>query len=182
MPRILRSSSPLAAAVAGLLLVSASPARAVSVAVSPADTTVGVGDTFSLRIVSSAFPDLKAYELIFRYGSTALQYLGPAAGDVLTGSGQPYTMLSLADVIAPPDTAGVDCAQLVGSTSGPGVLVYFQFKAIATGDPTIDCLEVDFRDSHNNQTLPTCAGGVVHVTGPVPARRLSWGRLKAVYH
>jgi hypothetical protein len=79
------------------------------------------------------------------------------------------------------DSLWVDCAQLRGSTSGPGVLIYFNFKAVATGICPIDCLLVDFRDSMNNQTLPGCVGGIVHVESPVPAVPASWGRVKTIY-
>ena len=110
------------------LLLSAPEARAASVVVSPADTTVLLGDTFTLRVEADAFSDLKAYELIFRYGEAVLQYVGPTAGDVLTAGGGAYTVQPLSPVSPPPFTAGVDCARLDGSTSGPGVLIYYTFK------------------------------------------------------
>jgi hypothetical protein len=43
------------------------------------------------------------------------------------------------------------------------------------------CQLVDFRDSNNNRTLPNCVGGMVHVVGPVPALKETWGRLKSLY-
>jgi hypothetical protein len=166
-------------AACGLALL-ASRAHAVTVSVVPADTTVTVGSTFMIRVVTDAFPDLKAYELVHHYGPV-LEYDGSVAGDVLTGSGSPYTVNDVPDVAAPADTAEVDCAQLLTSTSGPGVLIYYKFKALAVGVSPIDCLSVDFRNSHNDQTLPDCVGGVVHVTAPVPVRRETWGRVKAIY-
>jgi hypothetical protein len=75
----------------------------------------------------------------------------------------------------------VDCAQLRGSTSGPGVLIYFNFKAVATGECPIGCLQVDFRDSLNNLALPDCVGGIVHVESPVPTVPASWGRVMTIY-
>ena len=42
-------------------------ASAVTASVAPSDTTVGLGNTFSIRVESDAFPDLKAYQLIFGY-------------------------------------------------------------------------------------------------------------------
>src|SRR5580765_1949246 len=101
------------------LLFAAPAARAVTVAVTPSDTTVVFLTTFSIRVEADAFPDLKAYQLIFKYDFTALQYLGATAGDQLTGPGA-YTVQQLPDVVFPPDTAGVDCAKLVGTTSTPG--------------------------------------------------------------
>ena len=169
-------------ALAGLSLASWAPsAGAATASVMPPDTTVGLSNTFSIRVESDAFPDLKAYQLIFSYDSSILQYLGPTAGDVLTGNGQPYTVQPLLDVEAPADTAGVDCAQLAGSTSGPGVLIYFNFKAVGIGTSQISCLKVDYRDSNNVQTLPLCYGGEVHVPPPVATLPRSWGRIKTIY-
>ena len=162
------------------LALAATGAWAATVQVSPADTTVTLGDTVTVRVVVDAFPDLKAYQLIYGY-CHRLQYLGPIAGDVLTGSGQPYVMNSLADVTAPGDTAWVDCAQLMTSTGGPGVLVYFRFVAMATGDCPIECLSVDLRNSHNDPTIPTCHGGVVRIVPPVAALPTTWGRVKSIY-
>jgi hypothetical protein len=169
-------------ALLGLPLLLAAPvARAASVAVVPADTTVFIGDTFKLRVEAGSFADLKAYELIFSYDNTVLQYLGPIAGDVLTGTPGAYTVQSLPPVSPPPFTAGVDCAKLNGATSGPGVLIYYQFKAIAVGTSPIGCVNVDFRDSLNNQTIPACFPGAVHVTFPVPTAHSTWGRIKTIY-
>ena len=38
---------------------------------------------------TDAFPDLKAYELVYKYGAV-LQYLGPIPGDVLTAGSDPW--------------------------------------------------------------------------------------------
>lgn len=170
----------MALAVGAIALVPAR-ARAVTVSVSPADTTVLRGDSFTLRLTIDGFPDLKAYQLIHRFNPTVIQYLGPVAGDVLTGSGSPYVINPIPDVAAPVDTAWTDCAQLVNSTSGPGVLLYLKFKAVEFGLSPIECLGVDLRDSLNNSTIPLCANGRVRVVGPVPVLRHSWGSLKQAY-
>jgi hypothetical protein len=168
------------AALALALLAAAGAARAATVSVVPNDTTVTQGDTFLLRIQTDAFPDLKAYQLIYGYGAI-LQYLGPIAGDVLTAGSDPYTVNNVPDAVAPADTAWTDCAKLFSSTSGPGVLLYLKFKAVSQGVSPIQCLNVDFRDSLNNQTLPACVPGIVRVEGPVPTRKATWTRVKAVY-
>jgi len=156
-------------------------AQAVTASVSPADTTVVNGTTFSLRVVCDAFPDLKAYQLIFSKGAANLQYLGATAGDILTGGVGAYTVQELPDVTTPLDSLWVDCAKLNGTTSGPGVLIYFHFKAVATGVCPINCLQVDFRDSMINLTVPGCSGGIVRVESPVPVVPASWGCLKMIY-
>lgn len=166
--------------LAVLSLVAYAPnAGAVTVSVSPADTTVVCGDTLTVRIVTDAFPDLKAYQLIFAFDPTILDYVGALPGDVLTAG----TMQELPDVVPPVDSVWVDCAQLVGSTSGPGVLAYFRFAAkLVTGASPIQCLRVDFRDSWNVQTLPDCVSGIVRVPQcPVPALSETWGRIKTLY-
>jgi hypothetical protein len=180
MPHLHWKSTLRTSIVACGLALVASSAHAVTVSVVPSDTTVTLGSIFEVRVVTDAFPDLKAYELVYHYGA-GLEYDGSRAGDVLTGSGQPYTVNDVPDVAAPADTAEVDCAQLLTSTSGPGVLIYYKFKATAVGVTPIDCLSVDFRNSHNDPTIPDCAGGTVHVTAPVPVERKTWGRMKAIY-
>ena len=178
MRHLLRSSLP-ALAVLCLALFSSAPARAVTVGVVPADTTVYVGDEFALRILTSAFADLKGFDLVFSFDPAKLQFLGADAGEVLTGTGRPY-----ADYVGPPPGAGsilYDAAMLEGSTAGPGILVYFRYKALAVGDTPIQCQKVDFRDSNNAATLPDCTGGLVHILSATPARPASWGKVKTIY-
>jgi hypothetical protein len=158
-----------------------SRAAAVTVSVTPPDTTVLVGSTFALRIETGAFADLKAFQLIFMFDPTKIQFLGATAGDVLTNSGNPYSLFVLPDYVAPPDTAWTDCAMLVGSSSGPGILNFYDFKALAVGDSPVQCKLVDFRDSNNTQTLPACNSGIVRVIAPTPVRLTSWGRVKQLY-
>lgn len=183
MRRVLRSLGLATLVVAGLLPLLPSPARALTVRVDPPDSTVACADTVVVRVVSDdVFADLKAYQLMFHYSSSVLRFVGAEAGDVLTGSGRPYTVEELPDVADPPDTAWVDCAQLVGSAATPGVLIYLRFATLHAGDGAIECLGVDFRDSWNQQTLPECEGAVLHVaTCPVSARPVSWGSLKTIY-
>jgi hypothetical protein len=161
-----------------LVLFGFTAAQAASVAVVPSDTTVSVGDDFWIRVEADAFPDLKAYDLIFQYDPTVVQLLGANPGDVLTGS---YFGSLVNEVSAPIDSAWYDAAMLVGSTSGPGVLVYFHFKALAVGVSPVDCRKVDYRDSNNVQTLPGCSSGIIRVIGVVPARPDTWGRVRARY-
>jgi len=179
MPRIHGSCLGLALACLAWIALP-SRAGAVSVTVVPNDTTVTVGDTFMLRIQVDAVADLKGYELIYQYGSV-LSYLGPLAGDILYANADPYTVQALPDVVAPADSAATDCAKLISSAHGPGVMLYLRFKALSEGVTPIQCLQVDLRDSFNNVTLPPCVSGVVHVEGPVPVRRTNWARVKQIY-
>jgi hypothetical protein len=182
MPRMIALA--LAAALgAGALSLPAGArlAAAAEVAVSPADTTVDIGNTVTLRIVAGPFSDLKAYQLRFGFDPGVLQFTGVTAGDVLTGGAGAYSVAIVPDVTAPTDTAQVDCAQLTGVTSGPGVLIYYHFLAVGAGDSPIACDGVDFRNHLNEQTLPACTAGAVHVVNPTPARPVSWGRVKTSY-
>ena len=176
------SSCVLSLGLLGAALgLMSSNAQAVTVSISPADTLVDAGSTFQIRVVVDDVADLKAYSLVFHYGSPEIQLLDATAGDILTGSGYDYTVQTVPDEVAPPDTAWADCAQLGGSTSGPGVMLYFRFRANVVGNSPIDCLDVDLRDSLNNVTIPNCVGGMVHIIGATPTRASSWGRLKTLY-
>jgi hypothetical protein len=167
--------------IVALALGAAGSARAASVVVAPADTTVSLGDDFWIRVEADAFADLKAYDLIFQFDPTIVQLTGALPGDVLTGDGDPYFGTLVNEVSAPQDSAWYDAAMLTGSTQGPGVLVYYKFKALAVGVSPLDCRRVDYRDSNNVQTLPGCTGGIIRVVGVTAARRESWGRLKTLY-
>lgn len=169
----------LFAALVSLAIGLPSLVRATTVTVQPPDTTVTVGDTFIVRAVTDAFPDLKAFELIYRYDPLRLQFLGAIAGEVLTDAGG-YVDFTTPDA-APADSVIYDAAVLSGSTAGPGILVYLRFRALALGDALIQCELADFRDSQNRQTLPACEGSRVVITGPTPAIKTSWGKIKSLY-
>ena len=155
--------------------------HAAAVVVAPADTAVSVGDDFWIRVEADAFADLKGYQLIFEFDPTIVQLMGALPGDVLTGTPGAYFGTLVSDVVAPPDSAWYDAAKLDGATQGPGVLVYFHFKALQEGVSPVACRHVDYRDSNNVQTLPGCTSGQIRVLGVVTARERTWGRVKALY-
>ncbi len=163
------------------VVLPGAPARAVTVGMSPADTSVYVGDELELRIVTDAFEDLKGFHLRFQFDPAKLQFLGADAGGVLTGTGRPYTDYVIVTPGAGADSVLYDAAVLTGSTAGPGVLVSFRFKAVSVGEAPVPCIEADFRDSDNAITLPDCTGGIVHIIAATPARVASWGRVKTLY-
>lgn len=169
------------ALAAMMMLGGPRAASGAAVVVAPNDTTVSVGDDFYIRVEADAFPDLKAYELIFQFDPTIVQLMGAVPGDVLTGDGDPHFATLVSDVSAPPDSAWYNAAMLTGSTQGPGVLVYFHFKALQVGVSPLDCRRVDYRDSSNAQSLPGCAGGIIRVMGVTESRKESWGRMKVLY-
>jgi len=172
----------LAATLAlGLVAGAASGARAVTVSVVPPDTSVAVGDVCVLRVVTTAFTDLKAFQFIYGFAPTVIKLQGIDPGEVLTGSGRSFYGYWLPDNVAPADTAWYDAAMLDGTSAGPGILAYLTFKAVALGVSPVDCRWVDFRDSYNVQTLPVCESGLVRVVPPVAVRAGSWGRLKTLY-
>lgn len=166
---------------AALVLALPAAARAVTVTVEPADTTVAPGATFRLRVVSSAFTDLKGCELVHAFDAGRLGLVSEVAGDVFTGTGRDFAGFNRPDVVAPVDSTTLDAAMLDGSTAGPGVVAYLEFTALHSGDAPVSCAFVQFRNSLNAITLPDCTGAIVHVSGPVSARRASFGRLKTIY-
>lgn len=163
------------------VFAAASPAAAAEFRLAPDDTTVTVGDTFTLRVVCDAVTDLKGLQTAYAYPPTRLQLQSMTAGNVLTDAGGDWFAYVLPDAAAPADTAWMDAAMLDGSTSGPGVVAYVQFKALIEGDAVLACVLAEMRDSFNVSLGPLCYGGVVHILGPVAARRATWGRLKALY-
>jgi hypothetical protein len=179
--------SRLTAHVAFLLLavatIALSPgsARAASITVVPSDTTVTVGDSFCLRVTIDAFPDLEGAQLIYGFDFARLALSGGSAGDVFSGAAGGYVEFLIPDVTSPVDSVWYEAAVLTGNTAGPGILAFLCFTATAEGDAVIACKRLDVRDSLNQQTLVPCSDATIHVVGPVRARDLPWGRLKAMY-
>ena len=167
--------------MAGLAGLTAGPAGAATVSIVPPDTAVVIGSTFTLRVVTDAVTDLQAYQLIYGFDSGVIQFLGASPGEVLTGSGFSYSGFVLPDHVAPVDSVWYDAAILGGSTSGAGVLVYLQFKALTVGIAHVNCLHVEFRDSQNDPTFPACVGGRVVVVGITDSKEHTWGRLRRMY-
>lgn len=168
-----------------LLLVLAAtgitPARAAELRLAPDDTTVTIGDSFTLRVVCDAVPDLKGFQSAHAYPASRLQLLSLTAGNVLTDAGGAWFATVVPDVAAPADTAWLDAAMLDGSTQGPGVVAYLRFTALLEGNAPLPCVRAEMRDSQNVSLGATCTGGVVRVVGAVRAGPKTWGRLKTLY-
>jgi hypothetical protein len=170
----------------GLLLavgiaLSPAPARAVTVSVVPSDTTVTVGDDLCVRVTIDAFSNLEGVQLIYSFDSAKLGLQSVSAGDVLSGAPGGFFAYLHPDITAPADSVWYDAAILTGNSSGPGIVAFFCFEALAEGDATIVCRRVDLRDSLNQQTLPPCSGATVHILGPTAIGAPTWGRLKTLY-
>jgi hypothetical protein len=173
---------PWSSRLAGLGLVALSlaaftpKARALTVSVSPADTTAICGDTLMVRVMVDGFSDLEAYQLIFSFNPAILQYVGAEVGPL--GD----FLESLPDVTPPVDSVWVDCAKLAGNSNGPGMLAGFRFVADDKGVSPITCLRVDLRDSENVSYTPACVGGIVRTPYcPTPTLARTWGRIKTIY-
>jgi len=166
-----------------VLFLALVPAKATAVTVTlvPADTTSDLTTEVTFRVVTDAFIDLKAYELIFWYDPTILELVDITPGDVLTSAAGPFVDFNRDEFAAPLDSAWYDAAVLNGNTSGPGILAFMKFKLIAEGTGNLECRLIDFRDSFNVQTLPGCVAGHVHVVGPVQVESTTWGRLKTLH-
>lgn len=172
-------TAALALSMVCIALTLATTAGAAVLRIAPADTTVQLGATFTLRVECDAVPDLKGLETAYSFSATRLKFLTMPAGNVFTDQGGAWFEQVLADVAAPADTAWLDAAMLDGSAQGPGVVAYITFKALVPGDAPLHCVLAEMRDSNNVPLLPTCEGGMVHVLAPVPTVRRTWGRVKA---
>jgi len=162
-------------------LAEAPHARAATLSIAPAETTVTIGEDFTLRVLVDAVPDLKGADLVYGYTAGRLAFLSSWTGDAIAGAGGDVFEFVYPDVTAPPDSVWYDAARLSDTGSGPGVVVFLRFHAATQGNGTVDCLSTDLRDSLNAPLSPTCAGALVHVVGPVPVLRTGWGLLKAMY-
>ena len=167
----------LALAVTACLAVSTASATGFTLA--PAETTVTVGDTFTLRVTCDAVADLKGFQAAYSFPAVRLQFVAMPAGELLTDAPGDWFATLVPDVAAPADTAWLDGARLDGSMAGPGIVAYLTVKALTEGDATLACAWTEMRDSANTPLAPGCAGALVHILGPVPAVRRSWGALKA---
>ena len=116
---------------------------------------------------------------LFCHGASACEEASALAGDAIAGDS--YVDFVIPDSTTPADSVWYNTARLVGTGSGPGIIVFYTFQTLLEGDANIACLFADLRDSQNNRTLPECHGGVIHILGPVPARAASWGHLKQIY-
>jgi hypothetical protein len=162
------------------IVFAVSSARAMTLTLSPADTTVGPGDGVVLRVISDAATDIKGVSLELGYSVPRLAFVSAHAGGVITQSGN-FSEFVLPDVVAPADSVGYDAVVLTGTGSGPGVVVFLGFTAGAVGTASVDCLFTDVRDSQNGSTQPACSSSTIHVAGPVPTRKTRWSTLKSIY-
>lgn len=160
---------------------AAPAAHAAALTIAPAETTVTIGDSFTLRVVVDAVADLKGATLVYGYTAGRLTFTSAQVGGALAGFGGGTFDFQYPDVTAPADSVWYDAARLSGSGSGPGVVAFLSFDTHTQGNGTITCLDMDLRDSANVMLLPSCAGALVHVIGPVPVLPTSWGRVKARY-
>jgi hypothetical protein len=167
--------------VAAGIALSPAGAGAVTVSLVPSDTTVTIGDDFCVRVTIDAFPNLEGVQLIYSFDSAKIGLQSVSAGDVLTGAPGGFFEVLNPDITAPVDSVWYDAAILSGNSSGPGIIAFFCFQALAEGDAAIVCRRVDLRDSLNQQTLPPCSDAVIHIVGPTAAGNRTWGRLKTIY-
>lgn len=163
-----------------LALGAAREAHAVTLSFAPAETTVTVGDSFTLRVVVDAVPDLKGAELIYGYTPVRLTLTSSQAGGAINGVSGAFEF-TYPDVTAPPDSVWSNFATLTGTGSGPGVVAFLTFASHTQGNANVNCLFNDLRTSTNAQIPHMCDGALVHVIGPVPTRRTNWGHVKARY-
>lgn len=167
-----------AAACCCVALCSARTASAAVLSLSPADTTVQVNATFTLRVTCDAVADLKGLQTAWSYSALRLQLVSMTAGNVFTDPVGAWFEHTIPDVSAPADTAWLDVARLNGTAQGPGVVAYVRFKALVPGDAPVGCVLAEMRDSQNVSLAPGCSPGVVHVAAPTAVSRPTWGRLK----
>lgn len=173
MRRACRAALFSAALVLSLSLPAA--AQVVHVCFEPADTTVALGDVFTVRVTADGpVADLKGYLARGTYNPSVLTLLSTTPGSVLTGK-----LATFIPYAAPPDTLGFDAAVLIGTTQGPGTLGYFQFQATAPGICDLILTEIQMRNSLNQPYSVVLCNGRVRVVTVTPTQHLTWGEIKS---
>src|SRR5690242_19840339 len=89
-----------------LLLGAGGPsvAHAAALTIAPAETTVVVGDPFTVRVMVDAVPDLKGADLIYGYTPIRVTFASAQVGGAIEGFGGSVFEFVLPDVTAPPDS------------------------------------------------------------------------------
>lgn len=178
---LLQPRYALALIAALVLLFGSGVARAASVSLVPADSSMTVADEFVMRVEASGVSDLKGVQFELSFDSSVLQALSVSGGGLLP-TGASGSFVHSAFTNAP--TGGrvrFDAAVLTGSATGSGTLATIRFRAIAIGTSPVQITTVDVRDSANASSTPSTTGSTIRVFGPVSNTKASWAMLKARY-
>jgi type III secretory pathway component EscT len=151
-------------------LVDIPEVRAVApdtkVRLEPADSVVGLNETFAVQVVIEEVNDLGAFQFELTYDSTILQVQEAALGDFIGSTGR--SVVPVGPEVDNKEGKTTFGAINLGSgprPSGMGVLATITFIAQGEGSTVLGLLEVQVLDTAANAQLVTVEGGRVVVRG-----------------
>lgn len=134
---------------------------AVSLSVTPAESTESVGSTFQVAVMLNNGHDIFSVPLQLQYNPAVLQLVNVDAGSFLARDGQAIAVghrddngVVTVSASRPPNSGGVN---------GQGSVVTMTFKAIAAGESNLALVKVGALNSAQNNLPATGTQAVVHV-------------------
>lgn len=143
------TSSPTVAATRTPTPTSSPTAPAASIAVDPAGSVVGLGESCTIGVVARGVADLGGFEYTLRFDPAVVQVEGVALGAFLGSTGR---MVSAIGPVIDNQTGAVTFGAFsFGSAAGPsgtGTLANLTFRAVATGSTALTFGQVQLTDTH----------------------------------
>ena len=140
------------------------PVGPISVGVSPATTTAGVGDSVTVDITASGAETLFGFQFNIEYDPSILSFESISEGTFLNNNGADSTFC----VTPKTDTAGLvknyACTRIQkGEVTGTGTLARATFTALSAGTSTITLKNVKFANSKAEEISSSVSSGQVAV-------------------
>ena len=157
-------------ATAGLLLPEISHADAIAVSVaSPA--SVSQGDAFTVDVDIANAADIFDFEFDLNFDPTVLQASDVVEGTFLSGGGSTFFLPGFIDNTAGSVSFNADTLlSAISGVDGSGLLLQFDFNALAPGSSALDISNLLLQDSLGNLLDSSAQSSSVTVTGvPVSA-------------
>jgi len=135
--------------------------------VSPATTTVDVGDSFNIDVEIADVTNLTAWEFKLYFNNGVLDCTGATQGPFLKSGGSTFFQKTIDNSNGKVHLActllGLDV-----QVSGSGVLATIAFDATASGESNLHLADTKLGDEHiPPQPIPhTTSDGIVYVSGP----------------
>lgn len=144
------------------ICVAGSSARADTIQVDPASTTVTVGETFSLYVDVSNISDLYAYQFDLTFTPGVLLATNVTEGPFLADVGTAFFLPGTIDNGG--GTIALNADTLIGPISGvtgSGTIAVFDFEALAAGPGTVTLANVFLLDSTGASIIPSATLGSI---------------------
>ena len=141
----------------------ASP-QSPTVRLDPADSTVEVGNTFTVTVMIDEASDLGAFQFDMHYAPTIVQVEAMTLGNLLASTGR--TVVPAGPSVDNSTGFASFGAFSFGSEPGPGgrgTLALVRLRVVGLGSSALDLQEVQVTDTRANSQAPTVEDGTVVV-------------------